>query len=194
MIQNFDVQGGPDYGRKNLPKLRQALRTLGLGGFIIPHEDEYNNEYLPDCNERLMWATGFTGSAGASIVLTDKAAMFVDGRYTLQVRTQVDGNLFAYERLEDSGMAAWLKDNAAGLAIGYDSKLHSPDALARLEKAVKTVGGKLQAVKTNPIDQAWTNRPPATKAELTVQPLDNPTRTNACKLPKPSRTKARMQP
>ncbi|PHS40198.1 MAG: X-Pro aminopeptidase [Robiginitomaculum sp.] len=172
MIQNFDVQGGPDYGRKNLPKLRQALRTLGLGGFIIPHEDEYNNEYLPDCNERLMWATGFTGSAGASIVLTDKAAMFVDGRYTLQVRTQVDGNLFAYERLEDSGMAAWLKDNAAGLAIGYDSKLHSPDALARLEKAVKTVGGKLQAVKTNPIDQAWTNRPPATKAELTVQPLD----------------------
>ncbi|MBL4854883.1 MAG: aminopeptidase P family protein [Robiginitomaculum sp.] len=172
MIQNFDVQGGPDYGRRNLPKLRKTLTGLGLDGFIIPHEDEYNNEYLPDCNERLMWATGFTGSAGASIVLTDKAAMFVDGRYTLQVRTQVDGNLFAFARLEGGGMAAWLKDNAAGLTIGYDPKLHSPDALAHLVKAVKTAGGKLQAVETNPIDQAWTNRPPAPKAELTIQLLE----------------------
>ncbi len=172
MIQNFDVQGGPDYGRKNLPKLRSALTGLGLDGFIIPHEDEYNNEYLPDCNERLMWATGFTGSAGGAVVLADKAAMFVDGRYTLQVRTQVDGNLFTYERLEDSGMATWLKNNSAGLTIGYDPKLHSPDALARLRKAVVSTGGKLLPVETNPIDQAWANRPPAPKAALTIQPLE----------------------
>ncbi|MCF6276030.1 MAG: aminopeptidase P family N-terminal domain-containing protein, partial [Robiginitomaculum sp.] len=172
MIQNFDVQGGPDYGRRNLPKLRAALSELGLDGFIIPHADEYNNEYLPDCNERLMWATGFTGSAGAAVVLSDKAAMFIDGRYTLQVRTQVDGDLFAYERLENGGMANWLKANSAERTIGYDPKLHSPDALANFIKAVEAAGGKLQAVETNPIDQAWTNRPPAPKAELTVQPLD----------------------
>lgn len=170
MIQNFDVQGGPKYGRTNLPKLRAALSALALDGFIIPHEDEYNNEYLPDYNERLMWATGFTGSAGAAVVLTDKAAMFVDGRYTLQVRAQVEGKLFVYKRLEDAGVAAWLAKEAAGLNIGYDPKLHSPDALARLRKAVEGVGGTLSPLSTNPIDTAWQGRPPAPKAPLTVQP------------------------
>jgi len=170
MIQNFDVQGGPKYGQINLPKLRAALSALELDGFIIPHEDEYNNEYLPDYNERLMWATGFTGSAGAAVVLTDKAAMFVDGRYTLQVRAQVDDKLFVYKRLEDAGVAAWLAKEAAGLNIGYDPKLHSPDALARLSKAVEGAGGTLSPLSTNPIDTAWQDRPPAPKAPLTVQP------------------------
>jgi len=170
MIQNFDVQGGPKYGRINLPKLRAALSALELDGFIIPHEDEYNNEYLPDYNERLMWATGFTGSSGAAVVLTDKAAMFVDGRYTLQVRAQVDDKLFVYKRLEDAGVAAWLAKEAAGLNIGYDPKLHSPDALARLSKAVEGAGGTLSPLSTNPIDTAWQDRPPAPKAPLTVQP------------------------
>jgi len=127
MIQNFDVQGGPEFGRRNLPKLRAALAGANLDGFLIPHEDEYQNEYLPNCNERLMWASGFTGSAGAAIVTTDGAAMFVDGRYTLQVRAQVDGNLFDYETLEGGGMAAWVKTNATeGMRIGYDARLHSP--------------------------------------------------------------------
>jgi len=170
MIQNFDVQGGPGYGQTNLPKLRAALSACKLDGFIIPHEDEYNNEYLPDYNERLMWATGFTGSAGAAVVLTDKAAMFVDGRYTLQVRAQVDGKLFAYKRLEDAGVAAWLSEQAAGLNIGYDPKLHSPDSLARLRNAVASVGGTLSPLSTNPIDTAWQDRPAAPKAPLTVQP------------------------
>ncbi len=170
MIQNFDVQGGPGYGRKNLPKLRAALSALKLDGFIIPHEDEYNNEYLPDFNERLMWATGFTGSAGAAVVLTDKAAMFVDGRYTLQVGAQVDGDLFAYKRLEDAGVATWLAENSADMNIGYDPKLHSPDALARLRKAVERAGGTLTALDVNPIDTAWDNRPSAPQAPLTVQP------------------------
>lgn len=170
MIQNFDVQGGPGYGQKNLPKLRAALSALKLDGFIIPHEDEYNNEYLPDFNERLMWTTGFTGSAGAAVVLLDKAAMFVDGRYTLQVRAQVDGDLFAYKRLEDAGVAGWLAENSHGLNIGYDPKLHSPDALARLRKAVAGVGGTLTPLCTNPIDTAWQDRPAPPKAPLTVQP------------------------
>ncbi|MCF6274165.1 MAG: aminopeptidase P family protein [Robiginitomaculum sp.] len=172
MIQNFDVQGGPAYGQKNLPKLRAALATLKLDGFIIPHEDEYNNEYLPDFNERLMWATGFTGSAGTAVVLADKAAMFVDGRYTLQVGAQVDGELFTYKRLEDAGIAAWLAENSAGMNIGYDPKLHSPDALTRLQGAIEGAGGTLTPLDTNPIDTAWDNRPSAPKAPLTIQLTD----------------------
>jgi len=69
-LQNFDVQGGPEFGQRNLPKLRQVLEAMKLDGFLVPHEDEYQNEYLPDCNERLMWVSGFTGSAGAAAILT----------------------------------------------------------------------------------------------------------------------------
>ncbi|PHR60436.1 MAG: X-Pro aminopeptidase [Robiginitomaculum sp.] len=173
MIQNFDVQGGPEFGKRNLPKLRASLHAAGLDGFLIPHEDEYNNEYLPDYNERLMWATGFTGSAGAAVVLTKTAAVFIDGRYILQVRDQVDENLYSYNRLENSGVATWLAANAPkGAKIGYDPKLHSPDALISIHEAVTSAGASLQPVTINPIDQAWTDRPAAPKAELTIQPLE----------------------
>ncbi|MGJ8564862.1 MAG: aminopeptidase P family protein [Alphaproteobacteria bacterium] len=172
MFQNFDVQGGPDFGRRNLPKLRAALASEGLDGFLIPHEDEYQNEYLPDCNERLMWATGFTGSAGAAVVMTDTAAVFVDGRYTIQVKAQVDESLFAYKRIEQSGVTNWLKDTVkAGQTIGFDPRLHSPTSLNALTKAVEKVGGTLKSVSLNPIDQAWTDRPAAPSAEVSVQPM-----------------------
>jgi len=173
MIQNYDVQGGPEYGQKNLPKLRKALSEANLDGFLIPHEDEYQNEYLPDCNERLMWATGFTGSAGAAIVLTHKAAMFVDGRYTLQVRAQVDGKLFSYESVEDKGMTKWLTANTAkGDVIGYDPKLHSPNAINTLKTAAARSGATLKALNSNPIDKAWDDRPREPEAPLTIQPVD----------------------
>ncbi len=173
MFQNFDVQGGPDFGRRNLPKLRASMKAAGLDGFLVPHEDEYQNEYLPDCNERLMWVSGFTGSAGAAVVMQDAAAVFVDGRYTLQVGAQVDENLFAYKRLEDNGITAWLKDIVkAGQIIGYDPRLHSPDALAKLKKAVESVGGTLKALGSNPIDTAWTDRPAAPSAPVSVQPME----------------------
>lgn len=173
MIQNFDVQGGPDFGRKNLPKLRTALQSAGLRGFLVPHEDEYNNEYLPDCNERLMWATGFTGSAGFAVVLDAKAAVFVDGRYTLQVGAQVDPALFEFDRLENNGVTNWLGANTpTGAKIGYDQRLHSPDALIRLKAAVEKAGGKLIPVSKNPIDGAWDDRPPTPKAKLTIQPKE----------------------
>ena len=98
-------------------------------GSLIPHEDEYQNEYLPAANDRLAWATGFTGSAGAAIILKDKAAVFVDGRYALQVRDQVDAGVFEIRDLVEGGPAAWLGEAAApGSTIGYDPRLHSPDA------------------------------------------------------------------
>jgi len=171
MIQNFEVQGGPQYGRDNLPKLRAVLEKAGLDGLLIPHEDEYQNEYLPDCNERLMWATGFTGSAGAAVALMDKAAVFVDGRYVIQVRSQVDETLFAYKRLEDKGLTSWLKENVtAGQKIGYDARLHSPSALKALGDAVTLAGGELVSVDDNPIDAAWEGRPLIPVTPVIVQP------------------------
>ncbi len=172
MIQNFDVRGGPEIGRENLPKLREEMARQGLTGFLIPHEDEYQNEYLPACNERLMWATGFTGSAGAAAVIGSKAALFVDGRYTLQLAAQVDSALFAYERVEFNGQERWLIENVnRGDIVGYDARLHTPSALKRLSTAVIKAGGVMKSVSHNPIDAAWQNRPAPPAAPLSVQPL-----------------------
>jgi Xaa-Pro aminopeptidase len=171
--QTFDVKGGPQFGRDNLPKLRAELQALGLDGFLVPHEDEYDNEYLPDCNERLLWLTGFSGSAGAAIAMKDRAAVFVDGRYTLQVRQQVDGNLFAYCDLVEQGMHGWIQSEAkAGEKIGYDARLHSPAALDKLKTAAERAGVELVSVDSNPLDKAWTDRPAAPMAQINPQPIE----------------------
>lgn len=172
-IQHFDVKGGPDFGRAHLPALRAALKSAGLDGFIIPHEDEYNNEYLPANAERLMWATGFTGSAGAAIVMADRAAVFVDGRYTEQVKAQVDPELFDYADLVEQGIAGWIKDNARkGETIGYDPRLHSPDAMAKIEAAAEKAGAALKALEVNPIDSAWEDRPAPPRARVHPHPIE----------------------
>jgi len=170
--QTYDVKGGPQLGRDNVPKIRTELKNQGLDGFLIPHEDEYDNEYLPDCNERLLWATGFSGSAGAAIVMMDRAAVFVDGRYTLQIRQQADGDLFDYCDLVEQGMSGWIEAHGkAGEKIGYDARLHSPDALARLKTSAMRAGVELVSVSQNPLDAAWTDRPAAPMADINPQPL-----------------------
>src|SRR6187549_655165 len=110
MRQTFDEQADRTFGAQHLPLIRAEMARQGLDGFLIPHEDEHQNEYLPDANERLAWATGFTGSAGAAVVMTDKAAVFVDGRYTLQVKDQVDTGLFETRDLVEGGVVGWLED------------------------------------------------------------------------------------
>jgi len=170
--QTYDVKGGPQWGRENVPKIRAALKRQGLDGLLIPHEDEYDNEYLPDCNERLLWATGFSGSAGAAIVMMDRAAVFVDGRYTLQIRQQADGDLFDYCDLVEQGMSGWIEAHGkAGEKIGYDARLHSPDALERLKTSATRAGVELVSVSQNPLDAAWTDRPAAPMADINPQPL-----------------------
>src|SRR5439155_19104001 len=141
MRQTFDESTDPSFGPRHAPLIRLAMAAQALDGFVIPHEDEHQNEYLPAANDRLAWATGFTGSAGAAVILKDKAAIFVDGRYTLQVRDQVDGATFEVRDLVDGGVPAYLESAAApGQAIGYDPRLHSPDALARLKAAAAKAG------------------------------------------------------
>lgn len=161
MFQTYDVRGGPEQGRAALPLLRARLEALGLDGLYVPHEDEWQNEYLPDCAERLAWATGFTGSAGAAIIMRDTAVLFVDGRYTLQAETQTDGNLFERRDLVGAGPADWLRGDAPrGARIGFDPRLVSPEGLAKLKAGASERGVALEPVSPNPIDLAWTDRPP----------------------------------
>jgi Xaa-Pro aminopeptidase len=174
MRQTFDETTDPSFGPRHAPLIRHAMAAQGLDGFVIPHEDEYQNEYLPAANDRLAWATGFTGSAGAAVILKDKAAVFVDGRYTLQVRDQVDGDLFEIRDLVEGGVPAYLGEVAqSGWTIGYDARLHSPDALERLGAAAANAGAALKSVDINPLDQAWgAARPPQPTAAVVAHPLE----------------------
>ncbi len=162
MRQTFDETTDPSFGPKHVPLIRAAMKAQGLDGFLVPHEDEHQNEYLPEANDRLGWATGFTGSAGAAVILADKAAIFVDGRYTLQVRDQVDAATFEIRDLVEGGVPAYLEAAAAkGQLIGYDPRLHSPDALERLKAAAAKAGAELRPVAANPLDEAWGAARPA---------------------------------
>ena len=129
MRQNFDVKGGPQLGRQNLPLLRAAMKAQGLDGFYIPHEDEFQNEYLPACNDRLTWATGFTGSAGAAMVFQDTAVIFADGRYTLQVRDQTDRDFLEISGLPDPG-PPWPMETYLVLPRMLRTTLKTPSALS----------------------------------------------------------------
>src|ERR1041385_4780871 len=119
-----------------LAALHSELKRDRLDGFIVPRADRHQNEYVPPSEERLAWLTGFTGSAGAAIVLAERAAVFVDGRYQLQVRDQVDTTLFAVEHLVDNPPDKWLEANLPqGARIGYDPWLHTADAAEKLARA-----------------------------------------------------------
>jgi Xaa-Pro aminopeptidase len=156
MRQSFEETTDPGFGPRHVPLIREQLARQGLDGVLIPHEDEHGNEYLPAANDRLAWSTGFTGSAGAAVVTTDAAAVFIDGRYTLQVRDQVDAALFEIRDLVDGGVPAWLCERGRpGQVIGYDPRLHSPDALAQLRAAAAGARVELRPVADNPVDLAW---------------------------------------
>src|SRR5256885_11132328 len=130
MRQTFDESTDRSFGPRHVPLIRKAMADQGLDGFVIPHEDEHQNEYLPAANDRLAWATGFTGSAGAAVLLKDKAALFIDGRYTLQARDQVDLGLFEIRDLVEGGVPAYLSSEAPPRrAHRHCPQLHSPPAL-----------------------------------------------------------------
>jgi Xaa-Pro aminopeptidase len=143
-----------------LAALRTQLQAQGLDGFIIPLTDEHMSEYVGAYARRLEWLTGFQGSAGSAAVLKDKAAIFVDGRYTIQVRAQVEGALYEYRSVPSEPMAAWLGDNAAaGAKIGYDPWLTTRAFAQQTAVALAAKGATLVAVTNNPIDAIWTGKP-----------------------------------
>ena len=154
-----------------LKALREQLKADKLDGFVVPLTDEHMSEYVGSYAQRLAWLTGFEGSAGSAVVLPQEAAIFTDGRYTLQVRQQVSADDWSYQSVPETSISDWLKEHAPeGGRIGYDPWLHSRDWVRRAGEALKERGAELVAVERNPIDMVWRDRPEASKAKLVVQP------------------------
>jgi Xaa-Pro aminopeptidase len=154
-----------------LAALRDELARRRLDGFVVPLTDEHMSEYVGAYAQRLAWLTGFEGSAGTAVVLPEEAAIFVDGRYTLQVREQVSADQWSYQSVPDTSVAGWLKEHAPkGGRIGYDPWLHTKGAVEAAKKALATRGAELVAVETNPIDAVWADQPLPSDARLVVQP------------------------
>src|SRR5260370_29490639 len=152
-----------------LSAFREELARRKLTGFVIPRADQQQNEYVAPSEERLAWLTGFTGSAGLAIVLTQAAAAFVDGRYTLQAGKQVDRKAWNVEPLVDPSPESWLtKHLGAGYRLGFDPCLHTSAAAERLTAACAKAGAELVAVDSNPLDAVWTERPPAPLGPVAV--------------------------
>ncbi len=152
-----------------LSALREELARRNLTGFVVPRADQQQNEYVAPSEERLAWLTGFTGSAGIAIVLAKQAALFVDGRYTLQAAKQVDTKAWAVEPLVEPPPETWLaKHLTSADRLGFDPWLHTTAAAERLAGACAKAGAELVAVETNPLDAVWTERPAPPLAPVTL--------------------------
>src|SRR5215470_13422604 len=152
-----------------LAAFREELARRKLAGFVIPRADQQQNEYVPPSEERLAWLTGFTGSAGLAVVLTHEAAVFVDGRYTLQAAKQVDAKAWAVESLIEPPPESWLSAHLkAGDRLGFDPWLHTSAAAERLSAACAKAGAELVAVDSNPVDAIWHERPAPPLAPVSV--------------------------
>jgi Xaa-Pro aminopeptidase len=159
-FQSFEDRAERAATGPRLAALRTELARRGLTGFIVPRSDRHQNEYVPASEQRLAWLTGFAGSAGVAIVLMQRALLFVDGRYTLQAREQVDTSLFAIEHLVDTPPDRWIEENLAiGDRLGYDPWLHTVESAERLGKACAAAGATLVAVEPDLIDAIWADRP-----------------------------------
>lgn len=173
MFQTYDDIADPSLATVRAEKLRGELKARGLDGFIIPRADEHQGEYVPPHAERLAWLTGFTGSAGAAIVLLDKAAIFIDGRYTLQVRYQTDIDTFEPQSLMEMPPHKWVEQNIThGAKLAYDPWLHTIDGIARLKAAVEQAGAELVAVEDNLVDAIWDDQPARPLAAIVPHPLE----------------------
>ena len=154
-----------------LAALREQLKADRLDGFVVPLTDEHMSEYVGSYAQRLEWLTGFKGSAGIAAVLPQEAAIFTDGRYTIQVRQQVSPTEWSYQSVPETSVAEWLKDNAGdGARIGYDPWLHTGDWVKQATEQLAAKGAELVAVERNPIDAVWADRPEPSRARLIVQP------------------------
>src|ERR1700712_3193654 len=168
-FQTFEEPEGGVALAARLSALREELVRRQLTGFVIPRADQQQNEYVAPSEERLAWLTGFTGSAGLAIVMSREAAVFVDGRYTLQAAKQIDRKAWSVEPLVDPSPESWLTTHLKnGDRLGFDPWLQTPAAAERLAAACAKAGAELVAVESNPLDSVWTERPPPPLAPVSV--------------------------
>ncbi len=171
-FQTFDDASERAHSAARVAALRAELKRRGLDGMAVPRADRQQNEYLPASEQRLAWLTGFTGSAGAAVVLSDKAALFVDGRYTVQATAQTDAAVFTIAHLVETPPEQWLEQNLErGAKFGYDPWLHTADGAEKLRKACANAGAELVAVEDNPIDALWRDRPAPPRGRVVLHDL-----------------------
>jgi Xaa-Pro aminopeptidase len=160
---------GPD---ERLARLRAELGRRGVHGFLVPRADEHQGEYVPACARRLAWLTGFTGSAGLAVVLPAAAAIFVDGRYTLQARAEVDAALYVHRHITEEPAGDWIAATLKpGEILAYDPRLHTLGEVERFRAAAEKAGGSLRPLAENPLDAAWAGRPPPPLAPVVPHEL-----------------------
>jgi Xaa-Pro aminopeptidase len=170
MFQDFDAATRPEAGPPRLAALRTAMADAGLHGFLVPRADAHQGEYVADCDARLTWLTGFTGSAGFCAVLPDRAGLFVDGRYRVQARAQTDGDAYTVVPWPDTKLAGWLRDNAPdGARIGFDPWLHTAREIETLRADLDGTGICL-VEHDNLVDTIWPDRPAPPKAPARAHP------------------------
>ncbi len=170
LYQSFNEPADRTQGAARVAMLREQLKRQELDGFIVPRADRHQGEYVPPSEERLAWLTGFSGSAGLAIVMADTAAIFVDGRYTIAVREQVDTEVITPVAIAEEKPEAWLGRHLRKHGrLGYDPWLATPDQVRRLEKAAEEAGGTLVPVGSNPIDAIWQDRPQAPRGAITIR-------------------------
>ena len=145
---------------RRLAAVRMKMKDRGLAVFLVPRVDEHQGEYVPPCSERLAWISGFTGSAGIATIGLDRAALFVDGRYTLQAQQQASSSFWEHRHITNDTPEAWLVQQIKpNDQVGFDPRLHTPDGIGRIAAAVQRAGAKIQPVERNPIDESWQDRP-----------------------------------
>ena len=172
MYQTFDVRTDPASAAPRVAALRDAMTDLGISAFLIPRADAHQGENVAPCDERLAWVTSFTGSAGIAAVSPGHAALFVDGRYTLQAAAQTDAAIFTVEPAGGAELARWLcAVLQPGARVGFDPWLHTRSEIDALQERVTKAELTLVPVN-NPVDAAWADRPAEPQGPLTKHPED----------------------
>src|SRR5215475_15213220 len=156
--------------KRRLEAIRAKMNQHQLAMFLVPRADEHQLEYVPPSSERLAWVSGFTGSAGMAVIGRDQAALFVDGRYTLQARQQAPEH-WEHRHLIEAPPEKWIAERInKGDRVGFDPRLHTPEGLKRFEDAIERAGGALYPLESNPIDELWTDRPAPPTGAIEIYP------------------------
>jgi Xaa-Pro aminopeptidase len=184
MFQTFTASADPSTAAPRVVRLREIMAAQKIDAFLVPRADEHQGEYVPPSADRLRWLTGFSGSAGLAVVTTEQAALFVDGRYTIQAAQECDADIFDFPGIARAHLAEWLTAQLeSGAVIGFDPWLHTAGEIRRLETQVSRKGLKLKPLSRNPVDRAWgKDRPVPPRNPVLLHPLKKAGRAAAKKI------------